>query len=125
MRRLMLVLLTMILSLVCVAGELIVVKSKNTTSEDIPLQFKLEKTKWDGDKIKIWGTVKNTGKIRYEYVKVIFTVRDSKGKFIGRNSWYAEPNTIGLGQVGYIEDDFVECEGRKPSKIEYSVVGRK
>jgi len=107
------------------AGQLLVTKSKDVTSKDIPLKFTLEKTTWDGDDVKLWGTVKNTGNVKYTSVRVIFTARDAKGKFIGRNSWYIDPTDIGPGQVGYIEDKFVQCEGRRPTSVEFSVIGEK
>jgi hypothetical protein len=105
------------------AAELITTQSADVTSKDLPLKFVLEKTTWDRDDILIWGTVKNTGSAKYRIVKVIFTVRTPKGEFIGRKTWHVEPNEVGPRQVGYIEKKFVECEGRKPSKIEYSVIG--
>ena len=108
-----------------IAAQLITTKSKDATSKDIPLQFKLEKTTWERDNIYIWGTVKNTGQVKYRYVEVVVTAKDARGKFIGRRSWFVEPDDIGPGQVGYTEKQHVECEGRKPALLEYSVLGDK
>jgi hypothetical protein len=119
------VVVAVVMTGVVLAGELITTQSKDVTSKDVPLKFVLEKTTWDGTDINIWGTVKNTEKTKYRYVKVIFTAKDADGKFIGRQSWYTEPLEIGEGQVGYIEDKHIRCEKRKPSQIEYSVIGEK
>lgn len=97
--------------------------SKEATSADIPLELTVEKSRWDGKDMLIWGTIKNMGNKTYKYVKVICTVKDSSGGFIGRKTWLATPHTIGPGQVGYIEGSFIECEGRKPDCLEYKVIG--
>ena len=110
-------------SVAAFAEELVVVKSKDATSKNIPMQFTLEKNTWDGDNIKIWGTVRNTSKESYECIKVIFTALGVKEEFIGRKACGTEPGEIGPEQVGYIEGDYVECEGRRPSQIEYAVIG--
>jgi hypothetical protein len=110
---------------VVVAAQPVVTRSKDITSKDIPLKFKVEKTTWDGTDIRIWGTVKNTGQVKYRSVKLIFTTKDAHGKFIGRNSWFADPSEMESGQVGYIEDKFVECDGARPALLEYSVIGEK
>jgi hypothetical protein len=103
--------------------EIAVVKSSAQTSSDIPLSFTFEKAKWENNKLYIWGTVKNTSNRTYKFVKVVFTVKDKDNKFISRRSWYVDPTTIEPGKVGYIENHHVECEGKRPAKIEYSVLG--
>ena len=107
---------------VAVAGEIIVTQSTDVTSKDVPLKFELEKTVWDGQMVHIWGKVSDAGSTKYETVRVVFTAKDASGKFLGRRTWFVDPSDIGPGQVGYIEDKFVDCDGQKPSKIEYSVV---
>jgi len=117
------ILYTLLASSSALAAEIIITESADVTSKDLPLKFTLEKTTWRRDHIYIFGTVKNTGTTKYRYVQVIFTVKDAEGKFIGRRTVFVSPFDIGPGQVGYIEGSFVECEGRKPSKVEYSVIG--
>ncbi|MGK0291448.1 MAG: hypothetical protein ACI86H_002916 [bacterium] len=103
------------------AGELIVIKSKNKTSTDISLEFVMEKTRWDGEDINVWGTVKNTGTKTYKMVRVMFTARDKNGRFIGRNDRFTDPKTIGPGQVGYIVNKHIECDRRRPKILEFKV----
>ena len=110
---------------VAIAAQIITTKSKDVTSKDIPLQFKLEKTTWDGDYIRVWGTVKNTGRANYHFVKIVFTAKDAQGKFISRTSQYADPYDIEPGQVGYLEGALIECDGTRPAALEYSVLGQK
>jgi hypothetical protein len=106
-------------------SEVIVVESKDVTSKDIPLKFELQKTTWDGGQgmIRIWGKVSNDSKTPYEFVQLSFTAYDKDGKFIGRKQWVCNPANVGTRQVGYIDDDFIETEGRKPFKIEFKVLG--
>jgi hypothetical protein len=105
-------------------AETVFAPSKDQTSEDLPLKFVAEKSKMsETGSFEISGTIKNTGNITYRQVKVIFTAFDSSGKVLGRNSWYAEPSTIKPNQVGYIEEKFVSVEGRKPAKVEWSIIG--
>lgn len=109
------------------AGDVVVVESKDHTSKDIGLKFELEKTTWDTDikTLKLWGTVENTGEVKYRSVQVIFTARDKNKEFLGRNSWFVAPDNIGHEEVGYIDDKFIETEGRKPAIVEFKVVGEK
>ena len=124
MRRILItILLAVSMTSAAFAGELFATRSKDMTSKDISLKFVLEKTTWDEEDVLIWGTVENTGTAKYRAVQVVFTVRDARGKFIGRHTWYVEPDEIGPEQVGYIEQKHVYCEGRKPSQIEFSVIG--
>jgi hypothetical protein len=102
-----------------------VVRGEDKTSADIPLLLELEKTMWTGTDVRLWGTVRNRGATSFRFVRVILTARDSRGQFIGRNTWFAQPSAVGPGQVGYIEGVFVECEGRRPAVIEFSVVGER
>lgn len=126
MRNILIILLAaLFIAKAVIAGELISVKSKDVTSMDIPIRFILEKTTWREGKVAIWGAAKNNSTGTYNFVRVIFTVRDDNGNFIGRNTCYAEPSSIGPNQVGYIEDGHVDCEGRRPSIIEFSVIGVK
>ena len=104
-----------------IADKIIVIKSEKKTSNDIPLEFILEKTKWDGKDIWIWGAVENSTSKTYENVKVIFTLKGRAGKFIGRKSWNTDPPKIKPGQIGYIEEQYVRCERRKPYYLEYNV----
>jgi len=104
------------------AAEIIQLKNKLTTSNDVPLSFVLEKSTFDGSKTRVWGAVHNNTNETYNRLRVSFTVRDKSGKFLGRSSWSLEPDTVGPGQVGYINDKFIECEGRRPSTIETSVM---
>jgi hypothetical protein len=111
----------LVTTVIAVAEKIIVLKSEKKTSNDIPLEFILEKTKWDGTDIWIWGSVENTASNTFENVKVIFTVKGSAGKFIGRKSWDTDPPRIKPGQIGFIDERFVRCERKKPSYIEYNV----
>ena len=105
------------------AAEIIVVESKETTAADIPLSFELQKTTWNDEKVRIWGKVTNSGKATYKFVKVIFSSFDKDGKFLGRDTWHCDPDVIGPKQVGYVDDRFLETEGRRPAKIEFRVLG--
>jgi hypothetical protein len=122
-----LVSIVMVVLVACaaIAAQPIITKSKDVTSKDIPLTFKLEKTTWDGSDIRVWGTVKNPSKTKYTSVQVIFTAKDGNGNFIGRHTWFTDPSEIAEGQVGYIEGDFVDCDGKQPTVLEYSVIGEK
>ena len=104
-----------------IAAQIIVTKSEKKTSKDIPLEFILEKTKWDGKDIWIWGVVENTTQNTYEQVKVIFTVKGSSGKFIERKVYDTDPPKIKPGQIGYIDEQYVRCERKKPYYLEYNV----
>ncbi|MGK0291447.1 MAG: hypothetical protein ACI86H_002915 [bacterium] len=103
------------------ASELINIKSKDKTSTDLSLQFVMEKTKWDGEDLWVWGTVKNKGKTTYKFVYITFTARGKNGKFISRHQHSTQPSTIGPGQVGYIVYKDIECEGRRPKVVEFKV----
>lgn len=106
-------------------SEVVVLESKDETSADIPMSFKVEKTNWDESMgwLYVWGTVTNTGNKAYSYVKVTITARDSKGGLVTRKSIYTAPRDIGPGQVGYVERSPLQCDGVKPVKIEVKVTG--
>ena len=103
-------------------GAIISIKDKDTTSKDIPLKFKLQKTLWDGEDVYIWGKVKNKGTKTYKFITVTFTAYKGS-KFVGRDNWCINPGTLKKGNVGYINKKFVNCEKRKPTRIEYKVMG--
>jgi hypothetical protein len=65
--------------------------------------------------------VENTTQNTYGNVKVIFTVKVSSGKFIGRKVWDADPSKIKPGQIGFIDGKYVRCERKKPFYLEYNV----
>jgi hypothetical protein len=65
--------------------------------------------------------VENTTQNTYDNVKVIFTVKGSSGKFIGRKVWDADPSKIEPGQIGFIDGKYVRCERKKPYYLEYNV----
>lgn len=106
-----------------IADKVILIKSKEKTSNEIPLEFILEKTKWDGKDIWIWGAIENSTSKTYEKVKVRFTAKGRAGKFIGRKVWDTDPATIKPGQIGYIDEQYVRCERKKPYYLEYNVSG--
>ena len=112
--------------ILCIAilslGAVVSIKDKDKTSKDIPLKFELQKTTWDGDDINIWGKVKNTGSKPYKYVQVVLSAYKGS-KFIGRNIWCVTPRTLKKGNVGYLDKVHVYCEKRKPTRIEYKVLG--
>ncbi len=110
---------------VAAAGEIKVVPSSQKTSRDIGLDFVCESVALDfeGD-VALKGTVTNTGDSDYWGVMVVFTVKDRDGGFINRDNTLAEPDEIGVGEVGYI-DTFVRMEGKSPAVVEYSVTGRR
>lgn len=99
-------------------------KSEDVTSEDLPLDFQIEKTEWQFGRVRIWGYIKNTDSRPHSFVKVIFTAKDFYGNLINRQSTFTRPYDIGPGQVGYIEDYGVDCGGIEPGYIEYKVLGR-
>ncbi len=105
------------------ASDVILLPSNDKTSEDIALKFELEKTKWDGKDLKVWGKVKNTGQKSFWIVEVFLTAQDNNRNFITRESMYTVPAAIDAGQVGYIEK-WITCEGKKPAYIEFSVLGK-
>jgi len=93
------------------------------TSRDLPLTFICEKTQWDGkDTTYIWGKVVNNSSICYDSVKVIITAEDVGCGFLGRNSWYCEPDEIGVKECGYLEKKWIETD-KKPDKFIFKVVG--
>lgn len=98
-------------------------KSQDATAEDLPLTYSAERTEVERTGVLLMGTVKNTGKIPYRYVKVTFTVKKSSGGFITRDVAYTDPTDIGPGQVGYI-DKWIDTGGEVPGKIEWSITGR-
>lgn len=97
-------------------------KSQDRTSKDLPFQYKEDKTVWEGDGVRMYGTVENTGSTAYRYVKVTFTASKSSGGFITREICYTDPNDIGPRQVGYVER-FIDTGGEKPGKIEWVITG--
>jgi len=103
-------------------GAVVSIKDKDKTSKDITLKFELQKTTWNGDDIYIWGKVKNKGSKTYDAVTVTFTAYKGS-KFIGRENWRIEPSTLKKSQIGYIDKKYVKCEKRKPTRIEYKVMG--
>ena len=109
-------------------GGIAIVRSAERTSEDLALRFECEKTtsKNEGGVwyVQIWGSVHNHDQRRYRSVKVIFTARDSGGGFLGRGTAFLEPGDLADGDVGYIEGDFADNEGKKVALIEYQVTGR-
>ena len=105
----------------CAQG-IYVAKSQDRTSKDLPLAYVEQQTTFDGSRVQMVGTVKNTGSIAYEYVKVMFIASRSSGGFIARNYTYAEPKEIAPGQIGFIECN-IDVAGEKPGKIEWIVMG--
>jgi hypothetical protein len=107
-----------------IADKLILVKSKEKTSNEIPLEFILQKTRWDGKDIWIWGAVENSTSKTYENVKVRFAAKGRAGKLFGRKAWDTDPTAIKPGQTGYIDEQYVRCEHKIPYSLEYKVTGQ-
>ena len=105
------------------AGEYRFVKSEDKTSDDIFLSFKVDKTKWEYGKVRIWRRVENTGSRKYDYVKITFTAKSQGGEFIERNFTFFDPRSIAPDQVGYITDFGLDCDGVEPYAIEYKISG--
>ena len=101
-----------------------VAKSQDRTSEDLPLSYVEQKTTFDGSAVDMVGTVKNTGSVPYEWVKVVFTASKSSGAFIDRNYSYSDPKEIGPGQIAFVECR-INTNGEKPGKIEWTLMGRR
>ena len=99
-----------------------VAKSQDRTSQDLPLSYVEQKTTFDGKRVQMVGTVKNTGSVAYKWVKVVFTASRSSGGFIERDYAYAEPKEIEPGQIGFV-DCTIDVAGEKPGKIEWTVMG--
>lgn len=123
MKRLALFLLVAMVGVGVGAQEIFIARSTDKTSEDLPLNYAAQKTVFNGRRVELVGSVKNTGGVAYRYVKIYFTASSSAGEFIARTSCYADPSDIAPGQVGYI-DCSLDVDGKKPGKIEWSVLGR-
>ena len=104
------------------AQNIVVEKSSEKTAKDMPFGYEAEKTTMEGNYVRLIGTVKNTGKECYLYVRVTFTANKGYSTFMTRDVAYAEPSEIGPGQVGYI-DARINVDGIKPDRIEWSVMG--
>jgi hypothetical protein len=107
-------------------GNFKFIKSKEKTSEDIPLDFEHEKTSYEHGYLKIWGSIKNKNKGQtYDFVKVTFSIFGSQGgQLITREYTYTEPKMISFGEIGYIQEFMIKCRPSQINVIEYKVTGR-
>lgn len=121
MKNALMILVAMAAASACGQG-IYVTKSQDRTSKDLPLAYVEQQTTFDGSRVQMVGTVKNTGGVAYKWVKVVFTASRSSGGFIARNYTYAEPKEIDPGQIGFIECS-IDVAGEKPGKIEWNVMG--
>lgn len=111
------------LSMSMAHGEVIIEKSKDKTSGDVPLNFVLQKADWKYDGYAIWGKVVNDVDDKtYENVGIIFTAYDAEGKFLGRAQGSVGPTTIGEGEVGYVNATSIDTSHFLPAKIEWKVI---
>lgn len=120
--KMRLFLLAMVCAVAANGQNIYVTKSQDTTSSALPLSYVEQKTTFDGRRVQMTGTVKNTGSVRYKWVKVIFTASRSSGGFIQRDYTYADPKEIGPGQIGFVKCT-INTDGERPGKIEWLVMG--
>lgn len=121
MKKALMILVAMAAASACGQG-IYVAKTQDRTSEDLPLAYVEQKTVFNGNRVQMVGTVKNTGSVAYKWVKVVFTASRSSGGFIERNYTYTEPKEIAPGQIGFV-DCTIDTAGEKPGKIEWAVMG--
>jgi hypothetical protein len=107
-------------------GNLKFSKSRETTAEDIPLDFNLEKTSYSNGYLRIWGSVRNKmNGVPYRFVKVTFSLWGGhSGKLITREFTFTSPMHIGPGQIGYIHEYMIECDASQLNLVEYKVTGK-
>jgi len=96
---------------------------ENLTPNDAKLAFHPQKMKWEYETLYIWGTVKNTGSNRKEFVEISITALDSHRNFLGRETWYIHENHLNAGETGTLDRVFIETEGRVPAILQIQLSG--
>lgn len=111
-----------IISAPVMADETIEPRLRNQTVEPLPLQYSLQKATFDGQTAFLWGTIINRSAEKYHEISITFTAKDEDGKFLGRNTWYAEsPGTLGFQQQSTLDANTIETGGKKPAEIDYVI----
>jgi hypothetical protein len=99
-------------------------RSRQKTAEDIPLEFILDKTKYEYGRLKIFGTIKSrSNNSPYKFVAVTFSVYGSMSHLLTRKETWASPDVINPGEISFVEA-IIECKNSEISRIEYNVTGR-
>jgi hypothetical protein len=104
-------------------GVFTFVESDESGAEDLPLALHVEKATWSHGYTHVQASVENGDSSRFESVEVVFTAYDAAGEFLDRSSHYLEPSEISPGQTAHV-NAFIDAEGRRPSRIEWKIVGR-
>ena len=104
-------------------GRLASVKLEDLTPKDSPLKFKVQKIGWKYDKIRLWGSVTNSGSEGFQFVSVSFTALGADGQFLGREKIFVDPHTLGDGESGDINNYSLDTDGQVPAIIQFKVAG--
>lgn len=107
----------------CDGRELRTVKFKVLPSSSVALAFKARKVEWVLGKVRIEGTVQNTGPDDYEWVEVVYTALDRNGEELGSDIWHVTPFDLDAGMSGEVDGDLIFTKGRIPAVITVEITG--
>ena len=103
--------------------EIKAVKFEVLPSSSVALKFHARKVEWVLGKVRIHGTVHNTGPDDYEWVEVVYTALDRNRNFLGSELWHVVPSDLASGTKGKVEGDLIFTKGRIPAIIEVEITG--
>ncbi|MCO6046169.1 FxLYD domain-containing protein [Aeoliella sp. ICT_H6.2] len=103
--------------------ELKTVKFEVLPSSSVALEFKARKVEWVLGKVRIEGTVQNTGPDDYEWVEVVYTAMDRNRNVLGSDIWHVTPFDLSSGMSGEVDGDLIFTKGRIPSIITVEISG--
>lgn len=107
-----------------VAGrEIKAIEFEVLPSSSVALRFRPNKVEWVLGKVRIHGTVTNTGPDDYEWVEVVYTALDRNRNVLGRELWHVVPADLASGATGEVEGDLIFTKGRIPAIIEVEITG--
>ena len=103
--------------------EIKTVKFEVLPSSSVALQFEARKVEWVLGKVRIEGTVTNTGPDNYKWGEVIYTARDRNRNVLGREIWHVSPFDLDSGMQGEVDGDLIYTKGRIPAIIQVDISG--
>lgn len=103
--------------------ELKTVKFEVLPSSSVALAFEAQKVEWVLGKIRIEGTVTNTGPDDYHWVEVVYTALDRHRNVLGCAIWHVTPLDLKSGMRGEVDGDLIDTKGRIPTLIEVEISG--
>ncbi|WP_425396856.1 hypothetical protein [Aeoliella sp.] len=105
------------------ARELKSVKFEVLPSSSVALSFKPRKVEWVLGKVRIEGTVENSGPDDYEWVEVVYTALDRNRQVLGSDVWHVTPFDLDSGMSGEVDGDLIYTKGRIPAIITVEISG--